>query len=89
MSSLIGATLPRSYFRVDLRPGKHVLHGVAYDNGSMEIEVRPDTTYFVSLTVLSGTSHFKLRDVHTGRRELLACCGLLENWAPGQRPLLH
>ena len=25
----------------------------------------------------------------TGKREILRCCSLLENWAPGQRPLLR
>ena len=86
---LIGATLPGAYFRVDVQPGKHVLRGFGYDDGRLEIDVRPGEIHFVSLNVLSGTSHFTWRDMEIGRRQLLDCCAMLENWAPGQRPLLR
>jgi hypothetical protein len=86
---LIGATLPGTFFRVDVRPGRHLLHGVAHDAGRLEVEVRPGEIYFVSLRVDGGGSHFALKHAEAGRRELLACCHLLENWAPGQRPLLR
>lgn len=86
---LIGATLPGTFFRVDVRPGRHLLHGVAHDAGRLEVEVRPGAVYFVALTVDGWGSHFALRDAEVGQRELLACCHLLENWAPGQRPLLR
>ena len=86
---LIGATLPGTYFRVDVQPGKHVLRGFGYDAGQLEIDVRPGEIYFVLLNVLNGTSRFAWRDMESGRRELLACCTLLENWAPGQRPLFR
>jgi len=86
---LIGATLPGTFFRIDTRPGRHVLHGIAYDIGHLEIEVRPGNVYFVAVEVLGGTSHFALRDTQVGRDELVSCCALLENWAPGQRPLFR
>lgn len=86
---LIGATLPRTYFRADARPGKHLLHGLGYDAGRIEIDVRPGEIYFVSLRVVGGQSHFALEDSAAGRRGVLACCVLLENWSPGQRPLLR
>lgn len=86
---LIGATLPGTYFRVDVRPGKHLLHGLAQDAGRLEIEVRPGQIYFVSLRVVGGNSHFALAEPAAGRQELLACCVLLEKWSPGQRPLLR
>lgn len=86
---LLGATLPGTYFRVDLQPGKHVLSGFAYDAGQLAIDVRPGEIYFVLLKVLNGTSRFAWRDAEVGRRELLDCCAMLENWAPGQRPLFR
>lgn len=86
---LIGATLPGTYFRVDVRPGKHRLRGFGFDAGQLELDVRPSEIYMVSLNVLNGYSRFALRNGEAGRRELLACCVLLENWAPGQRPLLR
>jgi hypothetical protein len=86
---LIGATLPRTYFRFDVRPGRHRLHGIGPDAGSLEIDVRPGEVYFVSLKVVGGNSYLALQDPGAGREALLGCCALLENWTPGQRPLLR
>ena len=86
---LVGATLPGGFFRIEARPGKRMLHGLAYDQGALEIDVRPGETYFVSLSVIEGTSSFTPKSAAVGRTELLACCVLLESWAPGQRPLLR
>lgn len=86
---IVGATLPGGFFRIDLNPGKRVLHGTGHDTGSLEIDVRPGQVYFVFLRVVEGTSYFLLRPEAVGRAELLRCCVLLENWAPGQRPLLR
>jgi len=86
---LIGATLPRSYFRINLEPGKHTLTGMGYDNGRLTIETRPGELYFVSLSVVSGNSLFWQVPADAGRQAIDRCCALLENWAPGQRPLLR
>jgi hypothetical protein len=86
---LIGSTLPGGFFRIETRPGKRVLHGLGFDQGALEIHVRPGEIYFVSLSVVEGTSGFTPKSAAVGRAELLACCVLLENWAPGQRPLLR
>lgn len=86
---LIGSTLPGTYFRIDLQPGKHRLHGIGADNGSITIEGRPGALYFVSLRVSGGQSHFERVDEADARPSLQACCALLENWSPGQRPLLR
>lgn len=86
---LIGATLPGTYFRIDARPGKHRLHGIGADSGSFEVEARPGELYFVSLRVSGGNSRFARVDPAEGRKIVASCCALLENWAPGQRPLLR
>ena len=86
---LIGATLPQTYFRVHLNPGKQLLAGSGIDNGSLALETRPGEAYFVRLQVVSGHSRFEPVPAGDARRELQACCGLLENWRPGQRPLLR
>ena len=86
---LVGATLPGTYFRIDVRPGKHRLHGIAGDTGSVELETRPGEIYFVSLRVLGGSSYLKQVDPASGRQTIESCCALLENWRPGQRPLLR
>jgi hypothetical protein len=86
---LIGATLPGTFFRIDVNPGTRRLQGITYDQGVLDIEVRPGEVYFVALTVMDGSSRFRARPAAVGRAELLECCVRLENWAPGQRPLLR
>ncbi|MBI1966179.1 MAG: DUF2846 domain-containing protein [Betaproteobacteria bacterium] len=86
---LTGATLPGTYFRLDLRPGTHVLRGYGYDQGTFKLDVQSGALYFISLNVLGGNSHFRRVGPEAGKRMIQACCALLENWAPGQRPLLR
>jgi len=86
---LIGSTLPGGFFVVTLRGGVHTLNGVANDQGRLRVEVRVGELYFVRLTVQGGQSLFEAVSVETGKREVLACCVLFENWEPGQRPLLR
>ncbi len=86
---LIGATLPHTFFRVHLNPGKQLLVGSGIDNGSLALETRPGEAYIVRLQVVGGHSRFEPVPAGDARRELQACCGLLENWRPGQRPLLR
>jgi hypothetical protein len=86
---LIGSTLRGGFFLVHAQPGERWLHGFGHDQGQLAMEVRPGETYFVALNLVGSTSHFVLKPAAVGRSELLACCLLLENWAPGQRPLLR
>jgi len=86
---LIGATLPMIFFRFDVRAGEHLLRGVARDQGRLTLNTRDGELYFVSLQVVGGRSVFRLVDAETGKRDILRCCSLMENWEPGQRPLLR
>jgi hypothetical protein len=86
---LIGATLPGTFFRVNLRPGRQLLQGSGADNGRLLVTTRPGEIRFVSLKVSGGQSLFSDVDPDSGRTKVSACCVLLENWAPGQRPLLR
>lgn len=86
---LIGQTLPRSYYRVDLRPGTHELRGDGPDQGALAVTTAAGQLYFVRLNVVAGTMRFALADPETGKQEIPRCCVLQENWAPGQRPLLR
>lgn len=38
---LIGATLPLTFFKVDMNPGSQHLNGLGLDNGVLELETRP------------------------------------------------
>ncbi|HXF66547.1 MAG TPA: hypothetical protein VNK67_07625 [Burkholderiales bacterium] len=86
---LVGATLPGTYFRVDVRPGVRWLRGTGHDVGRLKLEARAGEIHFVALNVAAGHSRFRAVPAAVGRRELERCCVLLENWAPGQRPLLR
>jgi hypothetical protein len=86
---LIGATLPRTFFRINVEPGVHTLNGSFYDLGKIDFETRPGELYFISLSASTGHSMFRLEPQDKARAALTACCALMENWAPGQRPLLR
>ena len=86
---LIGATLPGTFFWIDMRAGEHPLHGLARDHGTLRVDARYGEITFVSLQALGGVSHFTLVEPETGKRDILRCCSLMENWAPGQRPLFR
>jgi hypothetical protein len=88
-SRLIGSTLPRTFFRIDARPGTRVLHGDGRDTGRLVLEMTSGELYFVSLRVADGISRFERVPPETGKRDILRCCAMMENWAPGQRPLLR
>jgi hypothetical protein len=86
---LIGSTLPLTFFRFDVREGAHLLHGAGHDQGSLKLETRAGEIYFVMLLAANGTSDFRRVDAATGKRDILRCCSLMENWAQGQRPVLR
>lgn len=86
---LIGSTLPGTYFRINLVPGEHTLHGTGVDIGRLTLDMRPGMLYFVDLAVIAGHSRFEPVPPARGRESVASCCILLENWAPGQRPLLR
>jgi len=86
---LIGATLPLTFFRFDAREGVHLLQGAGYDQGNLKLETRAGEIYFVMLLAAGGVSDFRRVDAATGKRDILRCCSLLENWSPRQRPVLR
>jgi hypothetical protein len=86
---LIGATLPGTFFRIYAVPGHHVLHGVGADLGQLSLDTMAGELYFVSLAVIGGHSRFQAVSEQLGQQRVRDCCALLENWAPGQRPLLR
>jgi hypothetical protein len=86
---LIGATLPGTFFRVDVQPGTHEVQSSAAGTTSIKVDARPGELHFVQLTVFSGNSRLLLVDPEKAKREIHQCCAMMENWAPGQRPVLR
>ena len=71
---LIGATLPGAFFRIDVNPGKHILHGTGIDIGELALETRPGHLYFVALNVNAGHSNFRVVSEEAGKQQVRACC---------------
>lgn len=86
---LIGDTLPATYFRIAVRPGRNRISGFAGDQGRIEIETRPGEVYFVAMQVpgdihSSPTTFFRTVTPEIGKAAILRCCTLLDAWRPGQ-----
>ena len=85
---LIGSTLPGAFYRLDINPGRHILHGNGIDIGELALDTRPGQIYFVELNVNAGHSNFRVMPEERAKQEVRACCALMETWSPGQRPFL-
>ena len=85
---LVGESLPATYFRTSVRPGKNLLSAYAGDPGRLEFETRSGEVYFVAINVraddATGTSQFRLVTPETGIAQINRCCNLLQTWKPGQ-----
>jgi hypothetical protein len=86
---LIGTLLPGTFFRITARPGTRLINGYAHDDGSIKVDARAGELHFVSVHVIADQSRYERPSPEAARRDIVRCCALLENWAPGQRPLLH
>jgi len=86
---LIGALLPGTFFRFAAGPGTRVIRSYGQDAGDLKIEARSGELHFVSLTVMSGQSRYAPVSAEAGKREIVRCCALMENWVPDQRRLLR
>ena len=86
---IVGQTLPATYFRVPVRPGRNRISAYASDQGQLEIETREGGIYFVSMRV-AGTDEtapntlFRSVAPEVGKAEIVRCCTMLEAWRPGQ-----
>jgi len=86
---LIGETLPGTFFRVEVPPGRHVLHAFGAGGSQVEIDTQAGELHFVALEVSGSQSRFVRVTSDGGRREIVRCCALLENWVPGKRTLFR
>lgn len=86
---IVGQSLPATYFRVAVRPGRNRIAAFAPDQGRLEIETREGGVFFVAMQVGgdaegSGTTLFRSVTPDAGKAEILRCCTMLETWRPGQ-----
>jgi hypothetical protein len=86
---LVGQSLPGTYFRVPVRPGRNVIIASGNDSGRIEISTQANEVYFVAMTVLgelegASSTVFSRVTPRLGQAQIASCCTLLENWRPGQ-----
>ncbi len=86
---IVGQSLPATYFRVAVRPGRNRIAAFAPDQGRLEIDTREGGVFFVAMRVggtleTPGNTLFRSIAPETGKAEILRCCTMLETWRPGQ-----
>lgn len=86
---LVGQTLPRTYFRVVVRPGRNRVGVAGNDMGRIVIDTKEEGVYFVEMQVLGETEGdhttiFRSVPPETGKKVITQCCALLDTWRPGQ-----
>jgi hypothetical protein len=86
---IIGQTLPGAFFRVDVHPGVRVVRASAGTATEIKVNARPGELHFVQLNVTGAAPHLALVEPAKAQAAILKCCALMENWVPGQRPLLR
>jgi len=86
---IVGQSLPATFFRVPVRPGRNRISAYANDQGHLDIDTREGGIYFVSMRV-AGTDEtpsstvFRSVAPEVGKTEIVRCCTMLEAWRPGQ-----
>ena len=86
---LVGESLPRTFYRVPVRPGRTRITTSANDPGKLEFDTQLDGVYFVEARVEGETqseaaSTFRRITPEIGKAAIVSCCRMLETWRPGQ-----
>lgn len=84
---LVGVSLPQTFFRVIVLPGKTLLHTSGSDNGRIEITTRGNDVTYVEMQTFddqSPTTRFRSVSAEDAQAAIRKCCTMLEVWRPGQ-----
>ena len=85
----VGETLPGTFFRVAVRPGRNRITTGGNDMGRIEIDTKADGVYFIEAQVAGETQSeskttFRAVSPDAGKSAVQGCCRMLEAWRPGQ-----
>lgn len=84
---LVGVSLPHTFFRVIVLPGKTLLHTSGSDNGRIEIATRGNDVTYIEMQTFddqSPTTRFRVVSAEDAQAAIRKCCTMLEVWRPGQ-----
>ncbi len=88
---LIGESLPGTYFRIIVFPGRTLLHTSGPDTGRIEVTTRGNDVTYVEMVTSNEDSPqttFKLMPDEAAQAAIRKCCVRLEVWRPGQERML-
>jgi hypothetical protein len=89
---LLGSSLPGTFFRILVLPGKTVLETLPPDNGRIEIHTRGNDVAFVEMRTSGSDGHpqtqFRRMTSEIAKAVIRADLRLLETWRHGQPRLL-
>ena len=89
---LVGESLPGSYFRVIVFPGRTLLHTSGPDTGRIEVNTGGNDVTYVEMQTNNEESPqtlFRLMRAEDAQAAIQACCTRLEVWRPGQTRVLQ
>ncbi len=86
---LVGETLPTTFFRVAVRPGRNRIAASGSDMGRLDIDTQAEGVYFVEMQVLGEsqggtTTIFRNVGPAVAKTAIRDCCRMLDTWRPGQ-----
>lgn len=84
---LVGISLPLTFFRVIVLPGRTVLHTSGSDSGRIVIDTRGNDVTYVEMQTFddqSPVTSFKVMPDEDAQSAIRGCCTMLEVWRPGQ-----
>jgi hypothetical protein len=86
---LVGETLPTTFFRVPVRPGRTRITASGGDAGRLEIDTQAEGVYFVEMQVQGDTqsasiTSFRRVAPEVAKPAIVGCCRMLDAWRPGQ-----
>jgi hypothetical protein len=75
---IVGQTLPATYFRIAVRPGRNRIAAFAPDQGRLEIETRESGVFFVAMQVggdveTPGNTIFRSVPPDVGKAAIMRC----------------
>lgn len=90
---IIGASIPGTYFRIIVLPGRTLLDTFPPDAGRIEVETRGNDVVFIEMRTHGGdegtpNTHFRRMPPEAAKAAILDCCTMLEVWRSNQPRLL-
>jgi len=84
---LVGTSIPRTFFRIIVLPGRTHLHTSGPDSGKIEVVAGGNEITYVEMQTLnpdSPSTYFRVVPAEHAQAAIRACCTMLEVWRPGQ-----